>query len=209
MTFWDFIVGVFWFYILFTCITIFITIFVDVFRDKTMGGGAKAGWIIFLILVPFLSAFIYLIARRDSMGQRASAAAQAVHRPARLGGRVLVVDDNRDAADTLALVLEAFGYEVRTAYDSVAALAALRAFAPDAAILDIGLPGMDGYEFLREAHALPSAAEAPGFALTGYGQESDMRRARAAGYVDHFVKPFTAETIDQRIRSRLYPAHAP
>ncbi len=77
MTFWDFIVGVFWFYILFTCITIFITIFVDVFRDKTMGGGAKAGWIIFLILVPFLSAFIYLIARRDSMGQRASAAAQA------------------------------------------------------------------------------------------------------------------------------------
>ena len=77
MTFWDFIVGVFRFYILFTCITIFITIFVDVFRDKTIGGGAKAGWVIFLILVPFLSVFTYLIACRDSMGQRASAAAQA------------------------------------------------------------------------------------------------------------------------------------
>jgi two-component system CheB/CheR fusion protein len=74
-------------------------------------------------------------------------------------------------------------------------------------VADIGLPGMDGYAFLREAHRRRLAAEAPAFALTGYGQESDVDRARAAGYVDHFVKPFTAEIIDQRIRSRLFPVH--
>ena len=58
-------------------------------------------------------------------------------------------------------------------------------------------------EILGWAHGLPSAADAPGFALAGYGQEAVVRRARDAGYVDHFVKPFTAETIDQRIRARL------
>ena len=77
MSFWDFIVAVFWFYILFTCIVIFFTIFFDVFRDSTLGGGAKALWVIFLILFPFLAALIYLIARGKGMGERRLAAAQA------------------------------------------------------------------------------------------------------------------------------------
>jgi ABC-type multidrug transport system fused ATPase/permease subunit len=70
MSFWDFLVWIFWFYILFTCITIFITIFIDIFRDHTLGGLGKTGWIIFLIFLPFLAAFIYLIARGRSMGER-------------------------------------------------------------------------------------------------------------------------------------------
>ena len=70
MSFWDFLVWIFWFYILFTCITIFITIFIDVFRDHSLGGLAKTLWIIFLIVLPFLAAFIYLIARGRGMGER-------------------------------------------------------------------------------------------------------------------------------------------
>jgi ABC-type multidrug transport system fused ATPase/permease subunit len=79
MTVWDFIVWVFWFYITIVCIWIFITIFIDIFRDHTLNGWAKALWVIFIILVPFLAALIYLIARGNSMTSRRladSAAAQ-------------------------------------------------------------------------------------------------------------------------------------
>jgi signal transduction histidine kinase/ActR/RegA family two-component response regulator len=114
--------------------------------------------------------------------------------PAR-SGRVLVVDDNRDAADTLALVLEAFGYEVRTAYDSVAALAALRAFAPDAAILDIGLPGMDGYALAGKFAEAPGNARPRLVALTGYGTQQDRDRALRAGFDEHLVKPVDPEHL--------------
>ncbi|HWI32158.1 MAG TPA: SHOCT domain-containing protein [Microbacterium sp.] len=77
MSIWDFLVWVFWFYIAVACIWIFITIFIDIFRDHTLGGGAKALWVIFLILVPFLAAIIYLIARGRSMGERQRAEAEA------------------------------------------------------------------------------------------------------------------------------------
>jgi len=114
--------------------------------------------------------------------------------PAR-SGRVLVVDDNRDAADTLALVLEAFGYEVRTAYDSVAALEALRDFAPDAAILDIGLPGMDGYALAGKFAEAPGNARPRLVALTGYGTQQDRDRALRAGFDEHLVKPVDPEHL--------------
>jgi hypothetical protein len=70
MSVWDFFVWFFWFYILITCIWIFITVIIDIFRDPTLGGGAKALWIIFLVILPFLAAFIYLIARGRSMAER-------------------------------------------------------------------------------------------------------------------------------------------
>jgi len=70
MSFWDFLVWIFWFYILITCIWIFITVFIDIFRDKELNGWAKALWVIFLIVLPFLAAFIYLIARGKSMARR-------------------------------------------------------------------------------------------------------------------------------------------
>jgi signal transduction histidine kinase/ActR/RegA family two-component response regulator len=104
-------------------------------------------------------------------------------------GRILVVDDNEDAADTCATLLEMSGYTVRVAYTPEAALEALREFTPDLAILDIGLPGMSGYE-------LAARMKGPGVdyrgrlvALTGYGQAADMAASRLAGFDAHVTKP--------------------
>jgi hypothetical protein len=73
MTFWDFLVWSFWFYLVFVCITIFIRVFIDLFRDPELNGWAKALWVLFLVVVPFLAAFIYLIARGGRMAQRSAA----------------------------------------------------------------------------------------------------------------------------------------
>ena len=70
MTFWDFLVWLFWLYVMFACIWIFITVIIDIFRDHTLNGWAKALWLIFLVFLPFLAAFIYLIARGKSMAER-------------------------------------------------------------------------------------------------------------------------------------------
>lgn len=107
----------------------------------------------------------------------------------RVGGRrLLLVDDNVDAAVTLAMALEMVGYEVRTAFEGPGALRVASEFQPEAAVLDIGLPGMDGYEL---AGALRDAASGPVrlIALTGYGQPEDRIRTAAAGFDAHFVKP--------------------
>ena len=109
-------------------------------------------------------------------------------------GRVLVVDDNRDAADTLALVLEAFGYVVAKAYDATEALATLATSTPDAAILDIGLPGMDGYALAARIASGP-APRPRLVALTGYGTQQDRERAHEAGFDDHLVKPVDPERL--------------
>ena len=77
MSIWEFLVYVFWFYIWFTCLIIFFTVFFDVFRDSSLNGWAKTGWVIFFVLVPFLAALIYLIARGESMRARRSAEVQA------------------------------------------------------------------------------------------------------------------------------------
>jgi PAS domain S-box-containing protein len=122
--------------------------------------------------------------------------------------KMLLVEDNHDTRSLLAETFTELGYDVTAAASGEAALDVLGRQSTEVIVADIGLPGIDGYEFLREAHGLPSAAGIPGFALTGYGQTSDVNRSRAAGYVDHFVKPFTAEVIDQRIRSRLWPTRS-
>jgi PAS domain S-box-containing protein len=107
---------------------------------------------------------------------------------ARTGRRVLLVDDNHDAADILAELLRFAGHDVRVVSDGPAALELVRAFRPDVAILDIGLPVMDGYELARRLRA---AVPAPIrlVALTGYGQDHDRERSRAAGFAEHVVKP--------------------
>jgi PAS domain S-box-containing protein len=112
-----------------------------------------------------------------------------------LGGhRILVVDDNRDAADTLALLLESHGAVTRVVYDGEAALAELDVFMPDTVLLDLGMPGMDGLEVARRLRADPRRASLRLVALTGWGQESDRRRTREAGFDHHLTKPvdFTA-----------------
>ncbi|WP_170162268.1 hybrid sensor histidine kinase/response regulator [Caldimonas tepidiphila] len=110
-------------------------------------------------------------------------------------GRILVVDDNVDAADSLATWLGMHGYEVRTEHHPEAALQALDAFVPDVAILDIGLPGMDGYELARRLRAHPAGVGAALLALTGYGQASDRQQALDAGFDLHLAKPVDAERL--------------
>ena len=111
------------------------------------------------------------------------------------GKRVLVVDDNRDAADLMGLVLANAGHEVRVAHDPLQALALVDAFRPQIAIIDIGLPVMDGYALGRELRARLGDATPTLIALTGYGQPQDHRRSEEAGFTFHLVKPVRAETF--------------
>ncbi len=103
--------------------------------------------------------------------------------------RVLVVDDNVDSAHGLERLLRRRGYTVDVAHDGPAALASAVAFPPAVVLLDIGLPGMDGYEVARRLRTTGGCMDAVLVALTGYGQEDDRMRARASGFDDHFVKP--------------------
>ncbi|AOJ90804.1 histidine kinase [Burkholderia sp. MSMB0856] len=109
--------------------------------------------------------------------------------PGRTGRRVMLVDDNEDAASTLAQWLREAGHEVAVVHDPVTALAAYRAYRPDVAILDIGLPVMDGYELLRRLKAINEVTPCIFLALTGYGRNADRERCLATGFLQHFVKP--------------------
>ena len=103
--------------------------------------------------------------------------------------RVLVVDDNVDAAELLSELLQSKGFATAVAHDGEEALGVFASFVPEIAILDIGLPGMDGYELARRLRGLPGGGKARLFALTGYGQPSDRALAIAAGFDEHLVKP--------------------
>ena len=103
--------------------------------------------------------------------------------------RIVVVDDNRDAANSLGMLLKMMGAEIQTATDGPAALDAIQSFHPDVVLLDIGMPGMDGYEVARRARLLPEGRNFKLIALTGWGQEEDRRRTREAGFDHHLVKP--------------------
>lgn len=118
------------------------------------------------------------------------------------GRRVLVVDDNHDAADTLALLLELMGHETRTAHDGVEALSAAEAFRPEVVLLDIGLPKMNGYEVCRRLREQPWGQSAFLVALTGWGQADDLRQASEAGFDRHLVKP-VEEGVLQRVLAEM------
>jgi CheY-like chemotaxis protein/two-component sensor histidine kinase len=103
--------------------------------------------------------------------------------------RILVVDDNRDSADSLGMLLKFLGAEVCIANDGPAALEALETYQPSVVFLDIGMPGMDGYEVARRARQWCEDREVTLIALTGWGQEEDLRRSKEAGIDHHLVKP--------------------
>jgi PAS domain S-box-containing protein len=138
------------------------------------------------------------------------ALAQAAERPAAppaptpIPARVLVVDDNADAAEMLLMTLELFGCEVRAAHSAGAALAAVEEFAPDVALLDIGLPDLNGYELARRLRATDVGRRMRLIAATGWGQEKDRQRAFDAGFDHHLTKPIDLE----RLRSVLGPGTA-
>jgi PAS domain S-box-containing protein len=111
------------------------------------------------------------------------------------GQRILVVDDNRDAADTLAMLLEADGADVRVAYDGRAALAAAAGFLPHSVLLDIGMPGMDGFDVARGLRQDPNLAHTRIVALTGWAQDADRRQTRNRGFAHHLIKPVGLEEL--------------
>ncbi|NYE63451.1 signal transduction histidine kinase [Duganella sp. 1224] len=115
------------------------------------------------------------------------------------GLRVLVVDDNQDAADSLGELLSALGYQPTVAYDPAHAIALAAAGMPQVAILDIGLPGMDGFELAGHLRQLPGGTALKLVALSGYGQENDKTRSRAAGFAAHLVKPINIAELQRSL----------
>ena len=115
--------------------------------------------------------------------------------------RILIVDDNRDSAESLALLMRMAGHEVGTAYEGPSALTKARTFLPDAVLLDIGLPRMDGYQVARRLRQEPGGDRLMLLALTGYGQEEDRRRSREAGFDHHLVKPIDLDRLQELLAS--------
>jgi CheY-like chemotaxis protein len=111
------------------------------------------------------------------------------------GTRILIVDDNLDTARGLAKLLARRDYEVRLAHDGPGALKAAREFAPAVVLLDIGLPGMDGYEVAQRLRANPACEKISVIAISGYGQEADRRRSGEAGFDHHLVKPVDLQNV--------------
>ena len=122
--------------------------------------------------------------------------------------RVLVVDDNRDSADTLAALLEAWGHDVRTLYDGPSAIAAVAEFKPNVVLLDIGLPKMNGYEVAAQLRQLANRRPLILVAFTGYGQDEDRRRVREAGFDYHLVKPLEPAELEKILDSVTVDAAA-
>ncbi|MBN3751661.1 PAS domain-containing protein [Paraburkholderia sp. Tr-20389] len=126
----------------------------------------------------------------------------AIAKPVAL--RLLIVDDNRDAADSLAMLCESEGHFARTAYSSAEAIEAAAQLQPDAALLDIGLPDIDGYDLARRLRAKDETSPLL-IAITGYGQAEDRLRAQSAGFDYHFVKPVNIESLLKLLSSLTKP----
>ncbi len=111
--------------------------------------------------------------------------------------RILVADDNEDAADSLAMMLQIMGNEVRTTNDGLQAVEAAEAFRPDVILLDIGMPKLNGYEVCRRIREQPGGKKVVLIALTGWGQEQDKRRSQEAGFDHHMVKPVDPAALEK------------
>jgi CheY-like chemotaxis protein len=111
------------------------------------------------------------------------------------GRRILIVDDNRDSAASLAMLLKLTGNETYTAFDGLEAVKAAAMFRPDMAVLDIGLPKLNGYEAARKIREQPEGKKMVLVALTGWGQDEDRRKSTEAGFDGHIVKPVDYITL--------------
>jgi CheY-like chemotaxis protein len=111
--------------------------------------------------------------------------------------RILVVDDNVDAAESLAMLIESWGYEVQIAHDGPMALQAAQRCFPGVIFLDIGLPGMNGYQVAKQLRQQPAFSKTLLVAITGYGQDKDRRDSKEAGFDHHLVKPVEPDELKQ------------
>jgi CheY-like chemotaxis protein len=153
-------------------------------RSAGLGKGSE-----FIIRFPLL---IQAQAVRDQ-----SALVEAEQDALAPGHRLLVVDDNHDAANSLAMLLRLQGYDVRVAHDGLSAIDAAKEFQPELVFLDIGMPGMDGYEVTRRLRQISGMDGVPVVALTGWGQQEDRRRTAEAGFTHHLVKPPDPNTLNE------------
>jgi CheY-like chemotaxis protein len=126
----------------------------------------------------------------NSIGQCQADASGEPH-----GRRLLVVDDNRDAADTLAMLLSFLGYDTQTAYNGQEALTLAASFCPDMVILDINMPVMDGYQAAKELRSTKDKTRLVLVALTAKGSDDDKEEARRAGFDFHVLKPVDGEAL--------------
>jgi CheY-like chemotaxis protein len=110
--------------------------------------------------------------------------------------RVLVVDDNKDAADALHMLIEGHGHTARVAYSGVDAVSMAQEFSPDIVLCDLGLPGMDGYEVARQLRAQPAHEASILVAVTGWGSDGDKRKSSNAGFNHHLVKPINFDEVE-------------
>jgi CheY-like chemotaxis protein len=127
--------------------------------------------------------------------------------------RVLVVDDNRDSADSLTLLIQMKGHDARAAYHGNQAIATTRNFKPDLVLLDLAMPDIDGFALLRSLRELAPQRRVLHAAMTGFGQNTDRERTRAAGFDVHLVKPITMPVLDDLLAkaanaARLDGSHA-
>lgn len=114
--------------------------------------------------------------------------------------KVLVVDDNADSANVLALMLKLVGHDSEAVFSGAEALAAAPTFHPAVVFLDLGMPGMDGYETARRLHQLPQMSGAVLVAMTGRGEDEDRRQAAAVGFHHYLVKPAEPEDVERLLR---------
>jgi CheY-like chemotaxis protein len=121
--------------------------------------------------------------------------------------RILIADDNRDAADSLAVLLRIEGHEVTVANSGREALASINRLLPEIAVLDIGMPELDGYEVARQVRQQSLGRAVVLIAVTGWGQESDKARALAAGFNHHFTKPVEPARLCQLLRAAPVDPH--
>jgi two-component system CheB/CheR fusion protein len=149
--------------------------------DHSQGLGKGAEFVVTLPTLPMTSEEPRP-AKRTELGPQGTA-------------RVLLVEDNPDTAESLTMLLELLGHRLRAAHDGVAALDAARANIPDVMLVDIGLPGMDGYEVARRVRRDPQLKDVVLVALTGYGREEDKQQAMAAGFDYHLVKPVAPDAL--------------
>lgn len=148
------------------------------------------------------SAFIVRLPALSSSEESIIAGIETAKQPAQTS-RVLVVDDNMDAADMLVMMLQMFGHEVQAAYTGQSALEMAVEYKPDVVLLDIGLPDMNGYEVARHLRQQPQTKDVRLIAMTGYGQDSDRQRSEEAGCEHHLVKPVDPQKLQDLLATRV------
>jgi len=162
-------------------------------RSEGLGKGSE-----FIVRLP-------LAALKVNENQNLETGQRVPSRPAPSGHRLLIVDDNQDAANSLAMLLQLQGHDVRVAYSGGAALEITKDYAPGAVFLDIGMPGMDGYETARRLRRQPGLENVVLAALTGWGQQEDRRRTAEAGFNHHLVKPPEPKAVENVLAALKQP----